>query len=97
LTVAVPVHVRGPLRKPQFIKDTKATLGRLLGIAGIFVYPPAAVVGLGDLGGNENPCIGLIQGKASEGEGKPDPAKQPSSSRNPLKSLGRGLKKLFGQ
>ena len=97
LTVAVPVHVRGPLRNPQFSKDTKATLGRLLGIAGIFVYPPAAVVALGELGGQGNPCIGLMRGETSGHKGKPEQAKKPSVSSEPLKSLGRGLKKLFGQ
>jgi hypothetical protein len=95
LSVAVPVHVRGPLRKPQFIKDTKATLGKLFGIAGFFVYPPAAVVALGDLGSQENPCIELLQGKAVAGKGKTHQTKTQATDDNLLESLGRGLKKLF--
>jgi hypothetical protein len=86
LTVAVSVHVRGPLRKPPFNKDTKATLGKLLGIAGIVVYPPAAVLAPGDLGGSENPSIGLMRGKATGSRDQPGGTKNRKQAMPPCKA-----------
>jgi len=100
LSVAVPVHVRGPIRKPQFIADRKATLGKLMGVAGLFVYPPAALVALSDLGdlsGSANPCIELVHGNRAPDASGVDAGKGQEAGDGVVQGLGRGLKKLFGQ
>ena len=97
LSVAVPVHVRGPLRQPQFIADQKASLTKLIGIAGIFVYPPAALATLGDLGGADNECIRLIRGQHSDSNSSSALDKVGDGIGSAAKGVGKGLKKLFGQ
>ena len=96
LSVAVPVHVRGPLRQPEFTPDRTASLTKLIGVAGIFVYPPAALATLGDLGTASDGCADLMRGGT--------PADTPDSVIGTVKQgvmsvtdgIGQGLKKLFG-
>jgi len=97
LSVAVPVHVRGPMRQPEFIADRKATLGKLIGVAGLFVYPPAALVALGDMGGSGNPCIELMRGEQASGASDTTAGKVQEGLDGVAKDVGRGLKKLLGQ
>ncbi len=93
--VAVPVHVRGSLQSPNFQADKTASLVKLIGIAGAFVYPPAAVVALGDLGAGATACGELLQGGAS-----PAPSQSMSETvtdgvTGAAKSIGRGLRGLL--
>lgn len=96
LNVAVPVHVRGPLRQPEFIPDRMASLKKLVGVVGLFVYPPAALATLGDLGESDNACVRLLRG---------DPERPSSGSavdriqqgvEGAAQGIGKGLKGLFG-
>lgn len=57
LNVAVPVHVRGSFADPKFRPETGAVLKKLGGLAAIALFPPAAIVGLGELGGDDNKCL----------------------------------------
>jgi uncharacterized protein involved in outer membrane biogenesis len=63
LTVAVPVHIGGTLAAPTFAPETFNTAKRGAGIlaaAGFIAFPPAALLGLGELGsGDDNPCLEL--------------------------------------
>lgn len=97
LTVAVPVHVHGPMDQPAFVADRKATLGKLIGVAGLFVFPPAAVVTLGDLGGSGNPCIDLLRVGDAPEPSAPGAAEAQEAGDGVVKGIGRGLKRIFGQ
>ena len=103
LNVAVPVHVRGSFADPEIRPDTGAALKKLGGLAAIALFPPAAIVGLGELGGGENGCL-----KNAAARPKPGAAAQPAPAspekavrqlrdnlKGAVKDIGRGLKGLF--
>ena len=97
LSIAVPVHVRGPMRQPEFTADRRASLTKLLGVAGLFVYPPAALLALGDLGGSGNACIELMRENAApQGEGSGDSSGRQEGEGGVMEGISRGLKRLFG-
>lgn len=95
LTVAVPVHVRGPLLSPEFQPDRTASMTKLIGVAGAIIYPPAAIAALGDLGAAGVSCSELLEGKA------PPPASSSAAESvtkgigDAATSIGRGIKGLF--
>jgi hypothetical protein len=87
--------VRGPLGAPSFQADRKSSIKRLLGVASIFVYPPAALVGLGHIGETGNPCIRMIDSDARQAE-EPGIVDEVSTDvGEALESLGRGIQGLF--
>ena len=57
LTISAPVRIRGTLAAPEIGVDTLDAARRVGGLVSIFVFPPAAVLGLGSLGGGGNACI----------------------------------------
>ena len=57
LSLAVPVLVRGPLDDPSFLPDPVGTLTKIGSFLGAIVFPPAALIGLVDLGGDNHPCV----------------------------------------
>ncbi|UCC14337.1 MAG: AsmA family protein [Gammaproteobacteria bacterium] len=63
LSTAVPIHVGGPLNDPNFSPAAVGTLRKLAGIASLFVFPPAAVAGLADVGSGHNICVELAAEK----------------------------------
>lgn len=67
LNVAVPVHIQGTLAEPSFRPDTGATLRKLGGLVGIAVFPPAAVIGLLELGGGDTECLQIATANAGPG------------------------------
>ena len=100
LSLAVPVNVGGSLASPTFSPDTLATAKKIGGILGAIVFPPAAIIGLGELGSSDNPCL-----QTAEAETSPQP--QPSEPATPvdavtdaakdaIEGIGKGLKKIFG-
>ncbi|MBI3127834.1 MAG: AsmA family protein [Candidatus Tectomicrobia bacterium] len=99
LNLSVPVNIQGTLANPKVRPDELAVARRLGGIAGIFIFPPAAIAGLGDLGSADNPCLKLM---AAPGQ---PPAKQPTSAagkaaeelKKGVEGIGQGLKGLFGR
>lgn len=102
LTVAVPVHVQGSFTEPRFLPDPGATLRKLGGIAAVALFPPAAIVGLGELGGGDNECL---KGAAAREAGTSEQlrAASPEASGRKLKDnlegiaegIERGLRGLF--
>lgn len=93
--VAVPVYVRGSLQSPRFQADKTASLIKLIGIAGAFVYPPAAVVALGDLGAGATACGELIQGGTASAPSQSMSETVIDGVTGAAKSIGRGLKGLL--
>jgi uncharacterized protein involved in outer membrane biogenesis len=59
ISTSVPIHIGGPLNDPSFAPAAVGTLRKLLGIASLFVFPPAALAGLGDVGSGHNVCLDL--------------------------------------
>ena len=103
LNIAVPVHVRGSFADPKFRPETGAVLKKLGGLAAIALFPPAAIVGLGELGGDDNECLktaaaGPNAGAATDPvRASPDKAVQELKDKlkGTVKDIGRGLKGLF--
>ena len=103
LNVAVPVHVRGSFAEPKIRPDTGAALKKLGGLAALALFPPAAIVGLGELGGGDNECLKTAAAGpktgAAAGPESPPPEKAVRDLRDNLKGavkdIGRGLKGLF--
>lgn len=89
LSLAVPVLVRGPLNDPSFLPDPVGTLTKLGSLLGSIVFPPAALIGLVDLGGNDHPCVQYA--KQTEGQAAPTPSTPLDSGRPvPNKRSGSG-------
>lgn len=97
ISAAVPVNIEGTLANPVYSLDKLAVARKVGGVLGIVLFPPAAVVGLVDLGaGDDNPCVQRAKG------GKQKAAEEDSGgSGNILKDAGEGItegiKGLFGQ
>jgi uncharacterized protein involved in outer membrane biogenesis len=64
LTAAVPIDVRGTFHEPKFTVEKVSVLKKLAGTVGAFIYPPAALGGLAELGSGHNECL-KIAGHAS--------------------------------
>jgi len=63
LNVAVPVRVQGTLATPAFQPDELGVVRKLGGIVGVVLFPPAALLWLGELGsGGDNACLELAAG-----------------------------------
>lgn len=97
LTVAVPVHVRGPLRNPRFEPDRTSSLAKLIGVGSLLVYPPAAVVALGDLGDTGNACTRLINSPGALEQQERSPVRRVAERIGDAASaIGFRVKRLFG-
>lgn len=104
VTTAVPVEVTGPLADPKIGVNPLAAAGKIGGLIGTVVFPPAAVVTLGELGvGDDNACM-----KQASGEQPAQPAPEggvkgivegveKKLDEDVKKKLDEGLKKLFGK
>ncbi len=66
LNAATSILVTGPFNDPAVTLDKVGVLKKLAGAASLFVFPPAAVAGLGELGSGDNVCIRLIEGGGAE-------------------------------
>ena len=95
LTTAVPIDVTGPLTHPSFRPDPTATIKRLGGLLGGAAFPPALLLGLGDLGAGSDgqPCL---QDSGSSSSSGSDSGSSSGSSSNPVDAIGGALKGLFG-
>lgn len=93
LNISAPVRIQGTFLNPSFTPDTLSVARRILGVAGIFVFPPAALAGLVSLGATGNACIDLT--RADAGGTRPAanapaaPANAPEQPRRPHRSGGR--------
>jgi hypothetical protein len=103
LNVAVPIKIGGTFAEPTFRPDELATARRLGGLLGATLFPPAALLALGDLGtDDDHPCLKLAKGGGAK---KPaaKTAEQPATGtaegavKAPLDALKKGLGSLFGK
>ncbi|MFP6697190.1 MAG: hypothetical protein VCF08_09845, partial [Alphaproteobacteria bacterium] len=109
LNLAVPIKIGGTFAQPTFRPDELATARRLGGLLGAALFPPAALLALGDMGsGDDNPCLKIAQGQQGGSGNRPAvQAKQPAAKsaaestteavKAPLESLKKGLGSLFGK
>ncbi len=99
LSLAVPVNVGGSLANPTVTPDTLATAKKIGGILGAIAFPPAAVIGLVELGSNDNSC--LQTAKADSPQPTPSEPATPvdavtDTAKDAIEGVSEGLKKLFG-
>ena len=98
LTVAVPVHIRGPLQDPEFEADRTSSLAKLIGVGSLLIYPPTAVVALGDLGDTGNACTKMINSPSVPEKKERSPVRRVAESIGDAASaIGLGIKRLFGE
>lgn len=92
LSLAVPVDVRGPLADPSFSPNAIGTLTKLGSLFGSIAFPPAAIVGLTDLGGGDNPCVKFAETRTGDAGATPSsPLEGDSGGGGLLQVPGRAL------
>jgi uncharacterized protein involved in outer membrane biogenesis len=67
LNSAVSITLTGPFSEPKVSVSKVDLLKKLAGSASIFVFPPAAVASLGELGSGDNVCLKFISEGAPAG------------------------------
>jgi uncharacterized protein involved in outer membrane biogenesis len=106
LSAAVPVHVRGTLASPEYRTDDAAVARRVGGLLGGLVYPPALIIGLGELGTfKAEDCAAPTEsadGQTSAEQTEQTPDQKPSTLPGRLlkgtgDTITRGLEGLFGR
>lgn len=104
LNLSVPIKVGGTFAEPSFAPDELAVARRVGGLLGSTLFPPAALLSLGDLGtGEDNPCLKIASGEqkpAGAQESAPSPVddakKALEDPKKAIEGAGNALKKLFG-
>ena len=97
LNIAVPVHIQGRLQDPEFEPDRTSSLAKLIGVGSLLIYPPAAVVALGDLGETGNACTKMIDSPSVPEKKDRSPLRRVAESIGDTASeIGLGIKRLFG-
>ena len=108
LNLAVPIKIGGTFADPTFRPDELATARRLGGLLGATLFPPAALLALGDMGSSDDhPCLKIAAGgtKKSAAQTKQpaeksatEPAAETAAEavKAPLESLTKSLGSLFG-
>ena len=111
LTISAPVRIGGTLAAPEIGVDKLGAARRVGGLVSVFVFPPAAVLGLGSLGslgGGDNACIELASnGDDDAATAPPPPARGQSDDvtledatqgvKNAIEGVGNRIKGLFGR
>lgn len=97
LNVAVPVKVEGTLAHPDFTLEKMGAARKAIGVIGLFAFPPAALIGLGELGtGEENPCLTIARGGNQEASESKNPVTRGAEAvKESVEGIGRGIKGLF--
>jgi len=104
VNTAVPIEVTGSLADPSIRLNPLATAAKLGGLIGTVVFPPAAIVTLGELGaGSDNSCVKQASGKqeaqpqSSGGAAGVVKEIEKKLDKDVKEKLDQGLKKLFGK
>jgi len=106
LSLAVPVRIHGSLADPQVTPDQGALALKLGSLIGSVFFPPALLLGLGDVGlGANHPCLvanqaggsggGLSTGSVIDGAGRAVDGAT-GAVKGVLDGIGEGLDSLFG-
>jgi uncharacterized protein involved in outer membrane biogenesis len=98
LNVAVPVRVGGTLAHPSYTLEKSGALRKAVGVAGLFVFPPAALLGLAEMGtGEQNPCLRIASGEGiSQAPEKSSVERGTDTIKGGLESVGEKIKGLLG-
>jgi|GEM_PF-1287116 len=103
ISLAVPVNVTGPLSDPGFRPDALGSLTKLGTIFGTVLFPPVALLGLTEMGGNSHPCVQFAKESESDAGATPvNPLEKGSSGGvlgapgRILDGVGQGLKGVLG-
>ncbi len=99
LSVAVPIKVGGTFASPSFTPDELAAARKIGGLLGATLFPPAALLALGDLGAGENSCVETASAapEASEQPAATEALQAPAEGvKDAIEGLGKGLKGLLG-
>ncbi len=98
LNVAIPVKVSGTLAHPTYTLEKSGSLRKAVGVAGLFVFPPAALLGLAEMGtGEQNPCLRIAAGEdISTAPPKSSIERGTDAIKGGLESVGGKIKGLFG-
>ncbi len=98
LNVAVPVKVGGTLAHPDYTLEKMEAARKALGVIGLFAFPPAALIGLGELGtGDQNPCLDIARGgKQQNGKSGNPVTRGANAVKESVEGIGQGIKGLFG-
>jgi len=104
ISLAVPVNITGPLSDPGFRPDALGSLTKLGSIFGAVIFPPAALIGLTELGGNDHPCVKFAKESKENSNATPTAPLQKGSGGGVLGApgkvldgVGKGLKGILGQ
>ncbi len=96
----MPVNIGGSLANPTITPDTLATAKKIGGILGAIVFPPAAIIGLGEIASSDNPCLQTAQAESAPKQEQSAPSGPVESAadaaKDAIEGFGEGLKKLFG-
>lgn len=63
LNLGVPLTIQGPMRKPTVTPQALGAARKIGGLLGIIFFPPAALLGLGELGAGESPACSKMLGE----------------------------------
>ncbi len=99
LNTAVPVQVEGTLARPRYTLEKSGMARKALGVVGLFAFPPAALIGLGELGtGERNPCLQIAaEGTVPEEKSENVVERGGTAIKETLEGVGGKLKGLLGQ
>lgn len=71
LSLAVPVDVRGPLDAPRFRPNPLSSLAKIGTLLGSIIFPPAALIGLVEMGGGDHPCLQFARDTDGQSDATP--------------------------
>lgn len=98
ISAAVPVQIGGTLANPEYSLEKLAVARKVGGLLGVVLFPPAAILGLGELGaGDDNPCIQQAKGGKQEKGGEAAGGGAVETLKDAGKGITEGIKGLFGQ
>lgn len=97
VSTAVPVEIGGTLAEPTYRLNPLAAAAKVGGLVGAVVFPPAAVIGLGELGvSDKNPCMNPAGGQQQTAPGG-TPGAVENVGKDVKDKIEKGLKGIFGK